>query len=212
MKKVYALVEILLFILLISIAAISFFPRLSFFSQRGYNLYAITSGSMEPAIKTGSLIYVTKFKPEDLKKGDIITFYITDANKNKVVVTHRIYDLKQEITYNAAKGNKSKKPSLDIVIKTKGDANSNVDGEAIRLGQVLGKYSYAVPYLGFIVSFSRTPGGFALLIIIPAVILILLEVISVIQYFKKKYEDKSKKEIAELKKQLESNKKKKENK
>src|SRR5689334_10903026 len=89
LKLFGTIVEYVLLVFLIFLALIAFLPKLSFFSSRGVNFYAITSGSMEPTIKTGSLIYSGKFKPDELKKGDIITFKIV-KDKAELVVTHRI--------------------------------------------------------------------------------------------------------------------------
>jgi len=69
----------------------------------------VQSGSMEPAIHTGSVVMV---KPaSDYKIGDVITF--GEVSKTKAPITHRIYDIK------VVDGNP--------VYITKGDANNAPD-------------------------------------------------------------------------------------
>ena len=41
----------------------------------GYHMYHVLSGSMEPEMPVGSLIYVHEEKPEDIEEQDIIAFY-----------------------------------------------------------------------------------------------------------------------------------------
>lgn len=54
----------------------------------GYDIYTVISGSMEPAIPTGSLIYTKEIPPKEVKKEDVIAFYRgTDSG---AIVTHRV--------------------------------------------------------------------------------------------------------------------------
>ena len=41
----------------------------------GYEIYTVISGSMEPAIPTGSLVYVKYIQPEEIQTEDVIAFY-----------------------------------------------------------------------------------------------------------------------------------------
>ena len=77
-----------------ALAALSFGTRLPFFARLGFNFFAVTSGSMAPKIPVGSLIYAGKYKLEDLKKDDVITFKVRDDKSGQVsVVTHRIAEV-----------------------------------------------------------------------------------------------------------------------
>ena len=40
----------------------------------GYEIYTVISGSMEPAIPTGSLVYVKYIQPEEIQTEDIYCF------------------------------------------------------------------------------------------------------------------------------------------
>lgn len=99
--------------------------------------YVVLSGSMEPSIPTGALVFVdTKFPVDLLKPSDIIAFHLDD----NTVVTHRIQD----------------KTSTGFV--TKGDANSTADWNEVPISKVIGKSIFAVPKLGFFLSLTRTIG------------------------------------------------------
>lgn len=63
----------------------------------GYEIYTVISGSMEPAIPTGSLVYVKYIQPEEIQTEDVIAFYGTDADGS--IVTHRV------VSNSAAMGN-----------------------------------------------------------------------------------------------------------
>ena len=115
-------------------------------------VFTVQSGSMEPAIGTGSLIFVIPSDSYDT--GDIITKKVADS---KTTITHRVIE----------KVDKDGKTYL----RTKGDANEGADMEPTPMGDVVGKTLLTVPYLGYPVSFARTIPGTILLVIIPATII-----------------------------------------
>ena len=109
----------------------------------------VQSGSMEPSIKTGSVVFTQKFP--DYKKDDVITF---SPDNGKNLITHRIFSF--DGTY----------------FQTKGDANEEADFLKIKPDQIKGKVVLYIPYLGFGVDFAKQPKGFIFLVIIPATIII----------------------------------------
>lgn len=112
-----------------------------------YKLLTVLSGSMEPAVKTGSVAIV---KPvENYQEGDIITFGQKDTT------THRIHKIE-----------------TDGKIVTKGDANQSPDVNPISKRDIQGRVLFALPLLGYLVQFLKTPQGFVFLIIIPGALLI----------------------------------------
>ena len=114
----------------------------------------VLSGSMEPTIKTGSIVLT---KPvNDYKIGDIITFGST--TKTIPPTTHRIAEIKVV--------------GGEPVYITKGDANNSVDSREIKKSDIIGKTIIKVPYLGYVIDFVRKPVGFVLIIVIPAVVII----------------------------------------
>ncbi len=133
-----------------------------------YKIMTVISGSMAPAIKQGSVVIV---KPmSDYKIGEVITF--GPYSKTKAPTSHRIYDIKIE------EGNP--------VYITKGDANNAPDTREIQKKDIVGKVLFNVPYFGYAVDFAKKPAGFALIIIIPAVLIIFDEVKKIYGEVKKK--------------------------
>lgn len=118
--------------------------------------YVIESGSMEPGIKLGSLVLVTK--QPSYKINDVITFV---SSENKTPTTHRIY-------LKIYPENNNESP----VYLTKGDANKNYDNGKVAEVNIVGKVLITFPYLGYAADFTKKPQGFIFLIIVPATIII----------------------------------------
>ncbi len=142
-------------VLLIALAALLFFSKLPI--PGNYKALTVLSGSMEPAIKMGSVVIIVPAK--DYKIGDIITFGEISAQKKPT--THRIYDIK------IVDG--------ESVYITKGDANNSPDGQDVMQGEIIGKVLFSIPYLGYALNFIKEPAGFSMIIIFPAVLIILGE-------------------------------------
>lgn len=172
--------KIIYYIFVVFIALIVLLLIVSVFPITGnYKLMIVQSGSMEPAIKMGGLVAV---KPaDDYKIGDVITF--GPYTKTKAPTTHRIYDIK------VAGG----EPSYI----TKGDANEEPDNREITKRDILGKVLFSIPYLGYAVDFAKKPLGFALIIVVPAAIIIFDEIRKIFGEVGKR-KNKKKKEKEEL--------------
>jgi signal peptidase I len=127
--------------------------------------FTVMSGSMEPAIKTGSLV-ITSPKPFYYSTGSIITFHFGSQ-----IVTHRV----NEIAF----------ADDTALYKTKGDANNTTDLQLTSQTDVIGAVSAIFPYAGYALTFAKTPPGFALLVIIPALAVIILEAITIAKEVKK---------------------------
>ena len=57
-----------------------------------HSIMRIVSGSMESEIPEGSYILIKKIDPEQIKKGDVITFYSTDYMIYGLPNTHRVVE------------------------------------------------------------------------------------------------------------------------
>ncbi len=112
---------------LILIAVIATSVPLAVPTLLGYEIYNVTSGSMEPTLPVGSVIYVEHVKPESIQSGDIIAYYV-DA----VVVTHRVVENR----------------FVEGVFVTKGDANEMEDIGNTRYRDFIGVVKYHFPFLG----------------------------------------------------------------
>lgn len=120
----------------IGIAIVGLFCALVAVQMFGISVYVVKSGSMEPAIKTGSAVYVkTGIEGEDVEPNEVIAFDIGGAQNS--VCTHRVVD------------NDTDSQS----IQTKGDANEQEDAARINYDRLVGRVVMSIPYLGFIVAF-----------------------------------------------------------
>ena len=109
---------------LILIAVIATSIPLAVPALLGYETYNVTSGSMEPTLPVGSVIYVKPVEPETVQEGDIIAFYV-DA----VVVTHRVVENR----------------FVEGEFVTKGDANEMEDFSNAHYRDLVGVVKYHFP-------------------------------------------------------------------
>ena len=134
-KRICNILSTLVLLVLLAVAAVILVPMLM-----GYKEMAVLSGSMEPTIPVGSIVYV---KPLDdaslLEPGDVCTYTLADG---ETMVTHRVVSIDPE--------------SQTLV--TKGDANDTEDG-AIRFDQVFGETQFHLPSLAYIAMNAKTPTG-----------------------------------------------------
>lgn len=136
----------------------------------GLRAFIVSSGSMEPTIKTGSLVITQHIQPSHLNPNDIITFIA--PTKEHEFVTHRIQSTEQA-------GNLTR-------LKTKGDHNKSTDNWTLAGGGVVGKVTLAIPYLGYFFLFSQSKVGIVLLILLPALYIIYSELGVVFRLIKRK--------------------------
>lgn len=141
---------------------------LTHWSAFGIKFLAVPTGSMRPDMPPGSFALMHRVPDSSLRVGDIIT-YVNPLNA-KLTVSHRI--IKEEQTKN----------NMPIFI-TKGDANPTPD-VPVMAGQVLGKVIWHKNDLGFIILWSKTLLGIALLIYIPAMLIVAEEIQRLNEYFK----------------------------
>lgn len=121
--------------------------------------YALTvlSGSMEPAIGTGSIVFVAETPPEQINEQDVITYRDDGGN----LVTHRVV--------------KKHEAEESLRFETKGDANEYPDGEPVYRGDVVGTVMFSIPFIGYVVSFGNTTAGYVTLVLVPVMLFIFNE-------------------------------------
>jgi signal peptidase len=121
--------------------------------------YVVTSGSMEPAIGVGDMVYVYDVDPADIQEGDVITY---DVDGDRQVTTHRVIDV-----LRTEEGRQ---------FQTKGDANEDPDQYQVPPEAVVGRVGFSLPVIGRAVVFANSQLGILTLLIVPAALLILNEV------------------------------------
>lgn len=136
----------------------------------GCQSMAVLSGSMEPEISVGSIVFVKEVEPETLEVGDVITYQIGSGT----MVTHRI----QEVLADE-----------DAFI-TKGDANEVEDGAPVIYSSIVGKEVFHIPYLGYVSIYAQTPIG---IMAICGLVIVLILLVFLPDVFKKEDETEKKK-------------------
>ena len=107
----------------------------------GYEPYTVISGSMEPAIAIGSLVYVRDVEPEAVVAKDVIAYY--GGRDQDTVITHRVME----------------NQTFEKKFITKGDANSENDINPVLYHNLIGKVEVTVPKLGFAAQFLGDRNG-----------------------------------------------------
>lgn len=142
----------------------------------GWRVLVVKSGSMEPTIKTGSLIFIKK--QEAYNKEDVVTY--GSSVRAEGLTTHRIVEKVEEETGE--------------FFKTKGDFNSVEDAKLVSKGEIVGRYQLGIPYIGYVIGFAQTQTGVVLLVIIPGTVIIYEEIKnikkSISKFFRKKNKEK----------------------
>jgi len=127
------------------------------FNNPSLGFYTVMSGSMEPKIKTGSLIVTSK--KESYEIGDIVTF---SSPKSSEIVSHEVSDVLTKDGRN--------------VYLTKGNSNATTDPYVLDEDRILGEVSFVLPYFGYLLTFIKSELGLLLVVYIPAVFVLKKEV------------------------------------
>ncbi len=124
----------------------------------GYKPFIVLSGSMEPSIMTGDMVFVKETDPDSLKVGDVIAY-----KSGSAVVTHRIVEVKSE--------------NGETRYVTQGDANNAADQGLVKPADVEGIYQRRVAGAGNLAMFMQTTTGMILFVVCPLVLFVLWDVI-----------------------------------
>ena len=121
----------------------------------GYRVFNVVSGSMEPELSVGDLLYVRPVDPTEVKVGDDISFVL---NEDLVVATHRVVRIDAEKQH----------------IYTKGIANEVEDNEPVHFKNVIGVVDFNIPLLGYVSDYIQNPPGMYITIAAVATLIVLV--------------------------------------
>lgn len=163
-------------LLLVAVCLVYYFINVKIYNQKGqgyepkFSIYTIVSPSMTPLIKVYDVIINTKINsPEEIKEGDIITFISTSTVTADMTITHRVID----IDYN--------NETNEYEYTTKGDNNQSPDSAPALYSNVIGKAKVKLPQLGRIQFFVSSKFGWLLVVIIPALWVIIGDIIKLVK-------------------------------
>lgn len=132
-----------------------------------FDAYIIVSPSMVPTIKVNDAIVVKRETANNLELGDIITFSSNDPSYPGLTVTHRIVG-KELLTTGK------------YLFRTKGDNNNVMDPSVVYEENIYGKVILKIPKLGTIRKFLTTSYGFIFGIVLPAVAIIVYDIVKAV--------------------------------
>ncbi len=121
----------------------------------GWRTDNLSSGSMEPELKSGDLVVTRPVAPEAVEVGDIIAFYSSDAHEN--LVSHRVVSIERN-------------PSISFI--TKGDAYMTSDPFIVPARNLVGRVCFNVSLLGYAVAFMKTTPGLLVTLVVPGLAII----------------------------------------
>lgn len=133
-------------------------------------------GNNEDSFNGGDLIFVKTVKAEDVKKGDVISFF-DPAGNGTSITSHRVVDIINE--------------DGKISFKTKGDNNNTEDKLPVPAENLAGIYTgFKIAGAGQVAMFMQTPWGLIICVVVPILLLIGWDAFRRARYSKKHEEDK----------------------
>lgn len=184
-KYISTIISWTFFVLLsiIGILLIYYFISSRLYATKGekyepaFSVYTIVSGSMEPTIKVYDVIINTKVdSKKDIKINDVITFTSTNATTAGMTITHRVIGIKEL-------------DDKSLCYVTRGDNNTSEDPSCVASNNVIGKVSAVIPQLGRIQFFLASKFGWLCLIVLPALYIIIKDLIKLFKYTRKNKEE-----------------------
>lgn len=123
----------------------------------GYRPVYVLTGSMEPFMKTDSVVITKDVKSiDEINVGDVVTYHITDDEGKRLVITHRIKEI-----------------SEDGTITTKGDNNNVSDAYDLSIDNIDAKVVLVFNQAAWIVNTWKSTSG-KILLLAPIIAIILL--------------------------------------
>lgn len=151
----------------------------------------VLTDSMYPEIHSGDLIICHIEDAEDIKVGDVIS-YFDPAGNGTSIVTHRVTEVTTE--------------DGGLAFRTKGDANNVEDSMLVPADKLVGVYQKRIPSMGNVAMFMQTTQGLIICVVCPILLLVGYDMIRRRKYEKSNKEDTDAllRELAELRAQKEA--------
>lgn len=192
LEKVKSLVGIILCIILVPILVVnltliakSYINKDEVPNFGGTLPLIVLTDSMKPEINSGDLIICHTINAEDVKEGDVISYFDPDGNGTSVV-THRVVEVL--IDENG-----------ELSFKTRGDANNADDKTLVPAESLVGIYDFNIPHAGNIALFMQSTTGFVVCVLVPVALLIGYDAMK-----RKKSEKNNEKDMEALRAELEA--------
>ena len=151
----------------------------------GYAPLIVLTGSMEPNIMTGDIVFVKQIDGSDVKVDDVIAFFDPDGSGTSVL-THRVKEIYEE--------------NGTLYFRTMGDANNAQDRSPVSEDRLIGIYTdVRLGGMGNVAMFMQTSAGLIVCVVVPLVLLIGWDI-----FRRKRYEKKNQQDTDKLLAELEA--------
>jgi signal peptidase I len=188
---------LILFLMVFSIANIKVKTENDIANVFGMGFLSVQSDSMagneKDSFSQGDMVFVKLLNDshrQNLQVGEVITYYDISI---KAFNTHRIVEVLE------LDGEK--------FLYTKGDNTSGID-KPIHISEAIAVHQSSVSSLGTTLDYLQSPGGFALFVILPVAVLLIVEGIflarNLLNMNRVKLEEKFKKEVKQTQESLET--------
>ncbi|MBQ9680418.1 MAG: signal peptidase I [Ruminococcus sp.] len=154
-RKVFSVLSTILLVAVIILVIVIFIMRLTGHvpSVFGFTIYRVQTDSMEPTLLVGDVIIDKKVAPEDIKKGDIVTYDSLSGDLAGQTITHRV------VTDPESRNG-------TYYYQTQGDKVGAELDPVISYDQIEGKFIRKIPWLNTLYSFFLSPYGLVTFILI----------------------------------------------
>lgn len=134
----------------------------------------VLTDSMYPEIKSGDLIICNTLEPEEVREGDVISFF-DPMGSGTSVVTHRVLEVIEE--------------DGKLSYRTKGDNNNAEDQVPVPEKNLVGIYRSRIPGMGNVAMFMQTTPGLILCVVCPVLLMVGYDMLRRKKYEKAKQQD-----------------------
>ena len=131
-------------------------------SVGGYLPLIVLTDSMYPYIESGDLIICHTIEGDDVKVGDVISYFDPEGNGTSIV-THRVMEITEQ--------------DGSLAFKTKGDANNVEDSLLVPEKSLVGIYQSRIAGAGNVAMFMQTSTGLIVCVVLPLLLLVGYDVI-----------------------------------
>ncbi len=157
-KKILSILGTILLVILLAVVVVMFNARLSGEAPSvfGYQVFRVSSGSMEPELMIGDVILIKEAEPQDIQKGDIVTYKGEEGDLDDKFITHKVIEDPQLVDGR-------------YVFHTQGIYEGAVPDPDWYEDQLLGEFVCKIPFIDSVYSFFLKPYGlitFVLVIIV----------------------------------------------
>lgn len=122
----------------------------------GWHLGVVRTGSMEPALPTGSMIVASPITADEVEAGMIVEF--VDPDDGDRIITHRVVEVQRD-------------PGGSVQLVTKGDANREQDTAPVPAENVRAEVRWHITNLGSLMWALRWPRSLAF-VLVPLVLVV----------------------------------------